>query len=121
MPSAGVPLGVPFARDSAEPSAAATRAVATTAWALARWNAAAVEVIGRAASDERRPRALARARADAVAALLAERGVAATAAVDPIGPRQRGLEREAGLAAFRAVEVRIINPAQGAARVSGGA
>lgn len=78
------------------------------AWALGRWHAVTVAVIGRAASGDDgtgSARALAAARADAVVAALAKRGVAATARTDPVGPRQRAAEREQGRALFRSVEI----------------
>ena len=92
-----------------DPAAAAT--VETIAWAIQRWRAGDVAVIGRAASRDDGPRggarALAAKRADAVISALTVRGITATGRVDGIGPRQRAAEREQGLALFRSVEITV--------------
>lgn len=105
LPPADAELRVPFPADTAEPDAETLAAIETASWALGRWNADAAQLVGRAASDEPDPDDLARARADAVAALLAGAGIATDVATDPPGPAQREREREAGTAAFRHVEI----------------
>lgn len=103
-PVAPLPL-VAFAAGSAALSPEAEAETARIGWALARWGVRQAVVTGRAAGNEPRPRELARARAEAVAAGLLRGGIAAEVRIDPPGPRQRAAEPERGRAAFRTVEV----------------
>lgn len=83
-----------------------TRSTNLIGWALARWRVPRVAVEGRAASTE--DRALAEARAAAVAEALEASGVTATPIARPLDATQRAEEREAGLTSFRTA---IIVPA----------
>ncbi len=107
-PLAPLPL-VRFPPGEAGLDATAEAALADMRWALRRWRLTGVTVLGRAATrDDSRASsrtALARARAEAVAAWLRAEGVAARARVDPAGPLQRAGERERGVAQYRSVVV----------------
>jgi uncharacterized hydrophobic protein (TIGR00271 family) len=61
-------------------------------------------------------RALADARAQAIAARLREAGIAATAEIDPVGPRQRAAERLNGAAMTRRVDLLPVPTADAAGR-----
>ncbi len=118
MPPVGTPLVIGFAAGSSDADTITPGSIDTAVWALKRWDIARVEATGRAASrDDGRGdrRALARARADTVAALLTARGLVATTDIDPIGPRQRAAEVEQGMAAFRSVALAGAPPAPAAA------
>lgn len=107
-PLGGLPR-VGFAPGESDLSEASVQQVETIAWALSRWNVTQVSVTGRTASagdgPRRRAAAIALARAEAVADRFRGLGFSADVAHDPIGPRQRADEREAGLGRFRSVEV----------------
>lgn len=109
VPPVGPLPQVGFEAGSAVLSPAAEAGVDRLGWALARWGVSRAVVTGRAASNEADAAELARARAEAVAARLAESAVEAEVAVDPPGPVQRRLEAEQGRAAYRSV---IVVPAE---------
>lgn len=87
----------------------------TILWALERWGADEVTVVGYAstAGSLRRfdNRQLAYRRAEAVSKLFAERGVGAEAIGEYQSYRQSAKERELGFANFQRVDVRLANSA----------
>ena len=87
----------------------------TILWALERWGADEVTVVGYAstAGSLRRfdNRQLAYRRAEAVSKLFAERGIDAEAIGEYQSYRQSAKERELGLANFQRVDVRLANGA----------
>jgi outer membrane protein OmpA-like peptidoglycan-associated protein len=79
----------------------------TVDWALQRWNMAEVDVIGLASSDGQAARnfALAKERAEVVAAWLTDRSISSTVRPSFERRSQQPIERERGAAAFRRVEI----------------
>ena len=98
---------IEFMPDSSTLDAASIQNLETAAWALQRWNISEVDVIGLASSDGQAARnlALARARAEVVAAWLASRGISSSVRPSFERRAQLPLERERGLGAFRRVEI----------------
>jgi uncharacterized hydrophobic protein (TIGR00271 family) len=98
---------VRFARGSSRLDADGEAAVATIAWALARWEGPAVEVEGEASPNRRGRRAadlrLAQARADAVAARLSELGAKQVGTRPLVPERLVGDEADYLLARIRLV------------------
>ncbi|GAA4856955.1 DUF389 domain-containing protein [Luteimonas vadosa] len=96
-----------FADDSAELTPRQLARIDAIAWALRRWQAGALDVVGHAGGDP----GLARSRTDAVAAALRARGapVAATTVADAEQTREQ--IREAGIAAGRSVVVQLATTA----------
>ena len=111
VPPAGFLPPVRFPDGLADIDSAGAAVVDDIAWALRRWQASNVQVIGRVASSADGPAGgaadLARRRAEAVLWRLGGAGVTGTVATDLPGPAQRAAEREGGLAQFRSVEVRV--------------
>ena len=97
----------------AEPTADDLLLLDATGWALKRRGTDRALLTARQISGE--PAARARARAEAIAALLSERGITVEVA-PPLSP-DRILERESGLEAARAVAVAPLPPAPPAAPV----
>lgn len=85
----------------------------TAYWALVRWGVSEAAVVGYASTEGalRRfdNRQLAYRRAEAVSALLEQRGVRAEAAGEYQSYRQSAKERELGVANFQRVDIRINN------------
>ncbi len=108
VPPIGAALpALAFAPGSAEPEPGASETADTIAWALARWEVPAAEAIGSAAPSGDAPSgealALAEARAEALAALLRERGVPASVAAQ-VAPAT--VVAEQGAAAARSASAR---------------
>ncbi len=111
VPPAGFLPAVAFPAGVADLDPAGLAAVEDIGWALRRWQASNVQVIGRVASSADGPAGgaadLAQRRAEAVLSRLGGAGVTGTTTTDLPGPLQRAAEREDGLAQFRSVEVRV--------------
>lgn len=107
IPAPTTRLVIRFAEGSAALSGPTATELSHTRWALDRWNVTRVNAIGRIAASEQN-RALALARAAAVASDLAESGVSAAPTVDLPGPQQRTAERTSGAAAFRTVTIELV-------------
>lgn len=102
IPAATTRLVITFAPGSAQPIDAAP-----ALWAVSRWNITAATATGHIASTGDGPASLAETRANAVATLLAARGITATPRTDLPGPLQRAAEARAGPEAFRTVTMEI--------------
>ncbi len=98
---------IEFEPDSSTLNEVSIRDLETVAWALRRWNMSDVDVIGLASSDGQVARnfALAKERAEAVAAWLEGRGISGTVRPSFERQAQQPIERERGAAAFRRVEI----------------
>jgi uncharacterized hydrophobic protein (TIGR00271 family) len=119
MPPTALPVNIRFAPGGDGPESAVAGDIETALWALQRRAVRAVRVIGHAASSEDGTgsrSALADARAQAIAARLREAGIAATAEIDPVGPRQRAAERLNGAAMMRRVDLLPVPTADAAGR-----
>ncbi len=103
-PMRGVPP-LSFAGGGSTLDAKATGGLDLAIWALARWRVRDVVVYGYASSDGRGNRAMARKRAEVVAARLVAAGLRAEAASAYPQRGQTGAEREAGRDAFRRVVI----------------
>lgn len=106
LPPAGAPIRVSFAAGDAETAAQAD--LDAMFWALQGREIDSVRVIGRAASTGDgvgNRQLLARKRAETIAARLREAGITSVVEVDPIGPKQRAVERQLGPAPLRSAEV----------------
>jgi uncharacterized hydrophobic protein (TIGR00271 family) len=106
LPPASLPMRIAFPAGDAD--AASQTDVEGILWALQRQDIRNVRVVGRAASTgdgNGNSRVLAEKRAGTIAMRLREAGVDATPEVDPIGPRQRAIEKQEGPAVMRSVEV----------------
>lgn len=90
-----------FADDRTELDAAAREQVDTVAWAARRWRARTLRVTGFGGTP-----ALARARADAVAAALATQGVLSETGIADRDTLRRAM-RDRGVAAARSVQVQV--------------
>lgn len=107
-PVSPLPL-VPFDEGMAVPSVRSMEAIKDAAWALKRWGITTAVVNGRIASDEAANvasgEALAKARAEAVKRVLAERGIETASRTATSGNIQRAAEAEYGQASLRSVEI----------------
>ncbi|MFS8063480.1 MAG: DUF389 domain-containing protein [Luteimonas sp.] len=94
---------IDFADDSSELDAAAAARIAAVAWALQRWHAGSVSVLGHAGGDP----ILAQARADAVAGALRARGATVSAVAVADAAAVRALVRSVGGDAGRSVTLQL--------------
>ena len=92
-----------FADNSAELDAAANSQLDTVAWALSRWEAGAIAVVGHAGGNDK----LAQARADAVADGLRKRGVSIASVSTGNKQATRELVRNEGVEAGRSVILQL--------------